>query len=69
MNATTTTLEPFAYRPTEAAKVLRMSRGALYNEIAAGRLEARKRGKSTLILRTEIERYLAALPLKSGDAA
>jgi excisionase family DNA binding protein len=63
----TTAPEPLAYRPTDAANVLRMSRGQLYNEIAAGRLEARKRGRSTVILRSEIERYLDGLPRKEAS--
>ena len=46
----------------------RMSPRKLYYELKAGRLRAVKRGRQTLILKTEEERYLASLPAY-GSAA
>jgi excisionase family DNA binding protein len=60
--------EPLAYRPRVAAEIIGVSRSQLYNLIAAGEIKAHKSGTATLILRAEIERYVAGLPLKGDDA-
>jgi hypothetical protein len=39
-----------------------MSHAALYRELSEGRLHAVKRGRTTIVLATEVERYLASLP-------
>jgi len=39
-----------------------VGRTAAYAEMSAGKLEARKLGRRTIILRSEAERWLAALP-------
>ena len=39
-----------------------ISRSLVYREIAAGRLDARKIGNRTVILRAEAERWASALP-------
>jgi excisionase family DNA binding protein len=44
-----------------AASSLR--RSSLYKAIAEGRLRAKKYGKRTLILRSDLQQFLAALPV------
>ena len=61
-------VEPIADDPASAAKRLGVCRAKLYQEIAAGRLAARKAGRRTLVERAEQDRWLAALPLKSAAA-
>jgi excisionase family DNA binding protein len=46
----------------EAAKLTSIGRSKLYQAISAGRLQARKFGRRTVILRSDLERFLAALP-------
>lgn len=59
-----------AYRPTEAARVLGISRAHVYRLIRSGDLRARKLGRSTLITRAELSAFVAKLPrVQSGDAA
>lgn len=64
----TMTHEPLADPVAVAAMRLGICRAKTYLEIAAGRLTAKKAGRRTLILRTEQERWLSALPVK-GTAA
>jgi hypothetical protein len=61
---------PLAYDTYEAARVSGICRSILYDEIRAGRLIARKRGRSTIILDEDLRAFLASLPRKAaGDAA
>jgi len=53
---------PLAYSLPEAVRASGLSRSTLYEQIAAGKLRARKLGARTLILRTELETFLAGLP-------
>ena len=46
----------------EACQRLGIGRSKLYDELARGNLAARKAGGRTLVLESEVERYLAALP-------
>jgi excisionase family DNA binding protein len=55
-------LPRLAYTVDEACDVAVMGRTTLYEEITAGRLKARKRGRSTIILAGDLAAYLAALP-------
>jgi hypothetical protein len=55
-----------AYRIDEASIATGISRAVLFRRIAEGSLEIRKDGKITLILRPELERYLADLPRGGG---
>jgi excisionase family DNA binding protein len=55
-------LPRLAYTVDEACEVAVMGRTTLYEEITAGRLKARKRGRSTIILAADLASYLAALP-------
>ena len=61
-------MERLAYSPAEAAEVIGISRAGVYNELAAGRLRARKLGGRTLILAAELEDYVAALPRRPARA-
>jgi hypothetical protein len=58
--------EPDALTVDEAVKRGPAGKGKLYQEIAAGRLIARKIGRRTIILRTDYERWLNSLPLLPG---
>ena len=55
----------------EAAKAAGIGRSSLYEEIAKGRLQARKMGRRTIILIDELNRWLSTLPsndILSGPA-
>jgi hypothetical protein len=58
-----------AYNTFQAAKVAGICRSLLYREIAAGRLIARKHGRRTIILDTDLRAWLAALPRMSASGA
>jgi hypothetical protein len=63
---------PLAYSPKDALRLLGCGMTFLYAEISAGRLEARKAGKKTLILAESLRAYLAARPradIRMGRAA
>jgi hypothetical protein len=51
-----------AYDTYEAARISGICRSILYREIRAGRLIARKSGRSTLILDDDLRAFLASLP-------
>lgn len=53
-----------AYSIKEAVAASPFSRSALYEDIKAGRLKTRKRGKSTFIMAGDFNDYLAGFPLK-----
>lgn len=62
--------EPLSYSVKDAVKVSSFSRAALYNEIKAGRLIARKSGAKTVILAADLRAWLDSLPrLQTGPAA
>jgi hypothetical protein len=50
-----------AYRPADAARMLAISRSSLYNLLKAGVIKARKIHGCSVILRADLERYLAGL--------
>ncbi len=54
-----------AYRVPEACAALGYKRSKLYEIIKAGRLAIKKDGACTIILRTELERYLNSLPCRA----
>ncbi|GLI94297.1 helix-turn-helix domain-containing protein [Methylocystis echinoides] len=60
---------PICFSPRTAAKALGIGVTTLYAEMKAGRIAARKIGRRTIIMRTEIERYLASLPSASTHKA
>lgn len=49
----------------QTARFLGIGRSTLYNLIKAGRLPVRKLGKRTLILRDDLDQFVASLPVKS----
>jgi excisionase family DNA binding protein len=57
------TIEPALYDVKDAAAYLHLSRARVYELLAAGDLEARKLGGKTVLLKTEIERYVRSLPV------
>jgi excisionase family DNA binding protein len=56
-----THIEPLAYGPPDAAKVLGISRARVYELIADGTIPSLKIGQRRLIRRETIERFLADL--------
>jgi excisionase family DNA binding protein len=55
-------MSPMVYSVTEACELARMSRSVFYEALNAGALKAIKRGARTLVLASELERYLGSLP-------
>lgn len=53
---------PLAYSPKDACGQIGCGLTFLYQEIAAGRIEARKAGGKTLIPANSLRAYLASLP-------
>lgn len=47
----------------EACNIAGLGRTKLYEAITAGKLKARKFGKRTIILRADLQEFLAALPV------
>lgn len=62
MNAPQSTVEPLAVSVLTAAKMTGVSRATFYRLIAEGRVKAKKIGKRTLVLVTDIHALLAASP-------
>ena len=56
------TTPPIAYSIREAVAAANIGRSSIYEAIAAGRLNARKLGKRTLILRDDLTAWLDSLP-------
>jgi excisionase family DNA binding protein len=56
-------LQPEGLTVPEACKVCGLGRTKLYQAITDGQLIARKFGKRTLILRQDLQQFLAALPV------
>ncbi|GLU29630.1 MULTISPECIES: helix-turn-helix domain-containing protein [Brucellaceae] len=48
----------------QTARFLGIGRSTLYNLIKEGRLPVRKLGKRTLILRDDLDQFVASLPVK-----
>ncbi|TPG56372.1 helix-turn-helix domain-containing protein [Sphingomonas glacialis] len=55
-------LSPIALTIPEVVTAARMPRSAIYIALKNGNLAAKKQGRRTLILREELNRFLAALP-------
>lgn len=53
---------PIALKISEACSAARIGRTCLYEAIKSGDLRALKRGKSTLILRDDLVRWIEGLP-------
>jgi excisionase family DNA binding protein len=59
----------FAFTVKEACAAIRTCRTTLYELIRSGELRAVKRGRRTLILAGDLERYIARLPALHDKAA
>ncbi|MEO6152121.1 MAG: helix-turn-helix domain-containing protein [Croceibacterium sp.] len=55
-------MKPIALTLPDAVNVSGLSRTSLYEALKRGKLTAIKAGRRTLILHTELEAYMAALP-------
>ncbi|MFY8144421.1 MAG: helix-turn-helix domain-containing protein [Caulobacter sp.] len=60
------TPERLAYRVSEAAEALAISRSRFYELVSEGRIRILKEGARTLVRRAELERYLDALETQSA---
>ena len=58
MSANGDPVDPLAFRPDAAARVIGISRSALYMELASGRLPSIKIGRSRLITRAALDAFL-----------
>ena len=63
MNIHVSDLQPEGLSVMEACRVSGLGRTTVYEAISDGRLLARKAGKRTIILRTELQEFLTALPV------
>jgi excisionase family DNA binding protein len=57
-----------AYSVDEVRVLANLGRDSLYKAINSGRLPARKVGRRTLVLATDLRRYLESLPVIGGEA-
>jgi excisionase family DNA binding protein len=62
VNTPTTDLQPEGLSILEACGVAGVGRSKVYEAIANKRLKARKLGKRTIILRSELQLFLTTLP-------
>jgi excisionase family DNA binding protein len=63
MNEISSTPQPEGLSIAEACTVAGIGRTKIYQAISSGELKARKYGKRTIILRRDLEAFLAALPV------
>lgn len=63
-----TSLEPLALSPRDAAAFLSISKRSLSRLIRAGKIEARKNGPRTLVDVASLKAYYASLPKKTDHA-
>lgn len=61
MSAAQETAHVVLYKIPEVMRMLRMSRGAVYSEIKAGRLRRVKRGRSVFVTSAAIADYILLL--------
>ena len=58
-----------AYSIAEAMALSGLGRDTLYKQIHSGRLPARKLGRRTIVLASDLQRFLEALPRLNGKAS
>ena len=69
MQKTDIAIPALAYKPVEAAAIIRCSKTRIYELLKSGELKAKKNGTATLILVSELERWLGGLPeMKTAKA-
>lgn len=56
-----TSVQPMAYSPADAAKAIGVSRSVIFGLLKLGHLPRRKIGRRTLILRADLDQYVASL--------
>jgi len=56
-------MDKLAYKPEEAQKVAGIGNTKFYEEVREGRLITRKIGRRTVVLKEDLEAWLAALPI------
>ena len=61
--------EQIALSVVEAAQRAGVGRSTIYEELASGRLGARKLGRRTVILEADLRQWLASLPAMKLNAA
>jgi len=54
-------MDPVAYRVSEFCQVYVISKASFYREVQAGRLRILKRGRRSLVERTEAERWFGCI--------
>lgn len=60
--------DPVLYKIPEVMAMLRMSRGAVYQELGKGRLRKVKRGRSVFVTAAAIEDYVSLLERETEAA-
>jgi excisionase family DNA binding protein len=60
--------ELLALSVSEAGQLIGIGRTAVFNEIREGRLQAKKCGRRTLILRSDLDTWLARLPNRKSSS-
>ena len=68
MSAHAETAQVVLYKIPEVMGMLRMSRGAIYSEINAGRLRRVKRGRSVFVTSAAIADYVLLLEQEAATA-
>ena len=61
-------MTPLAYSIQEVCRVTSAGRTSIYAEIKAGRLTARKIGRRTVVLKDDLEAWLARCPTSDKAA-
>jgi excisionase family DNA binding protein len=68
-SATPNPPQPLSFSIADASQTSGIGRTSLYQAIKDGSLRAVKRGRRTLILRSDLEAWLASLPALGQEAA
>ena len=59
---------PLAYSIAEACAAARTSRTSIYQAIKSGELIARKRGRRTLVVHSDLKKFIESLPAVTHKA-
>jgi excisionase family DNA binding protein len=58
---------PIAVGIVQAANIAGVGRSFLYEEIRQGRLRIRKAGRRTLVVLSDLDQWISALPTSNGE--